>query len=73
MKIYVTFGQQHAHRVKNATLDKDCVAVIEAENRERGREKAFELFGPEFCFEYAEDEWDEDKLRYFPRGYVHVE
>ena len=67
MKTYVTFGQDHTHRVNGKTFDKDCVAVVDG-----NREKVFELFGPKFCFEYPEEHWDEKKMKYFPRGYIEV-
>lgn len=73
MKTYVTFGFGHAHAIGGKTYDKDCVAVIEAETAERGREIAFETFGPKFSFDYPEEFWDEEKqLPYFPRGYIEV-
>jgi len=71
-KTYVTFGQDHTHRVNNETIDKDCVAVIKSEGPYEGREIAFELFGPKFCFEYPERYWKEDRMKYFPRGYIKV-
>lgn len=74
MKTYVTFGQTHVHSVNGKTFDKDCVAVIESSSPQEGRAKAFELFGPKFCFEYPEEHWDEEsQLKYFPRGYIEVE
>ena len=48
MKHYVTFGQVHVHKVQGKTLDRDTVAVYEAESWEEGREKAFDLFGDKF-------------------------
>lgn len=72
MKTYITFGYDHVHQIGGKTLDKDCVAVIEAPTSAKGRARAFELFGPKFCFEYPEDYWDEEKLKFFPRGYVEV-
>lgn len=69
---YVTFGQIHRHVIDGIIFDKDCVAVIEASSRKQGREKAFEIFGRKFCFEYFEDEFDRDILKHFPRGLVHV-
>lgn len=67
MKTYVTFGQNHTHRINGKTFDRDCVAVVNGD-----RETVFELFGPKFCFEYPENYWDEDTLKYFPRGYIEV-
>jgi hypothetical protein len=67
---YVTFGQIHAHHVNNVTFDKDSIAVIQCDNSEHGRQLAFELFGKKFCFVYHEGEFDQDCMRYFPRGYI---
>lgn len=72
MKTYVTFGYSHAHSVNGKNFDKDCVAVIEAESATAGREKAFELFNSQFCFEYPEEHFDFDSLKYFPRGLIEV-
>ena len=72
MKHYITFGQTHSHKVGNAVLDKDCVAVIHCDSAEHGRELAFRLFGNQFCFEYAEDEFDHSSMKFFPRGFVEI-
>lgn len=72
MKTYITFGFDHAHAVSGKTFDKDCVAVIEADNPEHGRVLAFEFFGPKFCFEYPERTWDDSCMHYYPRGYINV-
>ena len=73
MKTYVTFGLDHRHEINGKVFDKDCVAVIVGENATVNREKAFELFGPRFSFEYPEAFFNEDMMSYFPRGYVYVE
>ena len=73
MKTFVTFGFDHAHAINGKTFDKDCVAVIESESAVEGRAKAFEIFGAKFCFEYPEEHWDEDKMKFFPRGYINVD
>lgn len=72
MKTYVTFGQVHVHSVNGKTFDKDCVAVIESDSAEQGRKLAFAYFDNKFCFEYPEQYWKEEKLEYFPRGYIGV-
>lgn len=72
MKTYITFGQNHIHRINNKTFDCNCVAVIESPDATTGRKLAFDFFGPKFCFEYSEDQWDEKNLHYFPRGYINV-
>ena len=71
-KTYVTFGQDHTHSVNGKTFDKDCVAVIECNDRNHGRALAFELFDVKFCFEYHEPEFDPKSLRFFPRGLLNA-
>ena len=73
MKTYITFGQAHVHSVNGKTFDKDCVAVIEAENESAGREKAFKYFGPKWHQSYSEKRWKDSLLDYFPRGLIQVE
>lgn len=73
VKTYVTFGQGHAHSVNGKTFDKDCVAVIRRATALEGREAAFEFFGPKFFTTYADDQFKEDMLAYFPRGFIEVE
>lgn len=72
MKTYVTFGQNHVHRVNGITFDCDCVAVIEAPSAVEGRQRAQDAFGLSFCTSYSEDCWNEDSLKYYPRGYLPV-
>lgn len=71
-KTFVTFGQCHAHAINGKTFDKDCIAVVDGD-----RAKVFEIFGDKFCFEYSAEEWFgkgmDDKMHYFPRGYIEVE
>ena len=71
-KTYVTLGQNHMHRINGKVIDKDCVAVIECSDAQEGRKIAFELFGPQWCFEYHESQWKASNLKYFPRGYIEV-
>lgn len=72
-KTYITFGFDHIHTIDGQIFDKNCVAVITTESAQKGRERAFELFGNKWCFEYPEANWKEEKLIYFPRGYVYIE
>ncbi len=72
MKTYITFGQDHRHVINGVIYDRDCVAVIESENEKTGREKAFELFGNKFCFEYPERYFKTDNMMHFPRGLIKV-
>lgn len=69
MKFYVTFGQIHVHSVNGKTFDKDCVAVIEAENHSTAREKAFAAFDGKFFTTYDK----EPEMKYFPRGLMNLE
>jgi len=70
MKTYITFGQVHAHSVNGKTFDKDCVAVINAEDAHKGRALAFEWFAGEFHRSFSDDDWNSDVLQYFPRGLI---
>lgn len=72
MKTFITFGQSHTHSINGKTLDKDTIAVIHCRDQKHGRELAFEFFGDKFCFEYPEAQWDEENMKYFPKGYVEV-
>ena len=68
-----TFGQNHVHEVDDIVLDKDCVAVIEAENHSVAREIAWVLFGPKFRTSYSEEAFDNGNcIKYFPRGKVEL-
>lgn len=67
---YVTFGQIHVHCVNGQTLDKDTVAVFKARDAKHGRDVAVELFGDKFFTDYHGEDWNEDKLSWFPKGYV---
>ena len=73
MKCYVTFGQVHNHNVNGKAFDKDTVAIIKGGSYDACREKAFEVFGREFCFITPENRWSTDKMRYYPKGYVALE
>uniref|UniRef100_A0A6H1ZS77 Uncharacterized protein n=1 Tax=viral metagenome TaxID=1070528 RepID=A0A6H1ZS77_9ZZZZ len=72
MKVYVTFGQTHTHSINGKTLDKDCVAVIEAKDYETGRELAFKWFKGIFCSLYSEDDFDMDMMKWYPCGFISV-
>jgi len=70
MKTYVTFGQDHIHKIDEIIFDKDCVAVIDGMDQTHGRKIAVETFGMKFCTTYTEESWDDSMLHYFPRGFV---
>lgn len=67
MKTYVTFGGNHIHRIGGSTFDCDCVAIVDG-----NRDKVFKIFGRKFSFEHSEEEWDENSMIYYPRGYIYV-
>jgi len=58
MKTYVTFGSDHNHVVNGKNFNANTVAVIECDSPQHGRERAFELFGPQFCVETPEAYYD---------------
>lgn len=72
MKVYVTFGQTHTHRVNGHTIDKDCVVCIEAEDHGAGRDKAFEYFGGVFCTTYDDTNLPTGFFNHFPRGVINL-
>jgi len=72
MKTYVTFGQDHTHTIAGKTLDHNCVAVINHNEPHEGRVLAFKFFEEKFCFEYPEDRFDMNSMKYFPRGLIEV-
>lgn len=65
---YLTFGQQHLHRINGTIWDKDLVCIIEAEGYDDARNIAFDYFGVEWAFIYSEDEIKKDFMDNFPRG-----
>ena len=49
---YITFGQNHIHKIDNQIYDKDTVCEIEAETSDLARKKAFEVFSTKWAFQY---------------------
>ena len=72
-KHYVTFGQCHVHEVNGIIFDKDCVAIIKCSGYRQGRNTAFKLFGDQFGTSYHQEDWNEDNMKYFPRGYIEID
>jgi hypothetical protein len=72
MKTYVTFGLDHHHDFNGKVFDSNCVAVIECDSASHGRKMAFGYFGKEFCFEYPEEYFPMDTMKYYPRGFITV-
>lgn len=73
MKAYITFGQLHTHRVNGKTFDCDCVAVIEGNNEDECREKAFHYFNDKWHQCISENNFKPEIMEYFPRGLIEVE
>lgn len=61
---YLTFGQDHTHRINGTTWDCDVVCAIKADSYEEMRRIAFENFGPKFATTYTE----KPEMEFFPRG-----
>ncbi len=62
---YFTFGQDHAHRLPNITLDKDIVLKITSPDP---RQTMFDLFGRKWAFQYDAP----PTMSYYPRGIVDI-
>ena len=73
MKIYITFGQDHIHKVNGITFDRNSVAEIGCKDYGQGREIAFELFGDKFFTSYNEEKITPELMSHFPRGIIKVE
>lgn len=73
MKTFITFGQGHAHRHGNVTLDCNIVAVIERPTEKEARDRAFELWGDKWAFSYPEHRFGPEQQKFFPRGTIEVE
>ena len=73
---FVTFGQAHEHRILNQFFNKDCVAIYTSSLVAEGRDLAFKLFGPKFCFHYASTSSNKIpegiKMSYYPRGLIPI-
>lgn len=69
MKCYISFGQIHVHSIGGKTLDKDCIAEIEADNERDGHEKAMKMFNKKFhnCTESPPD------MDFYPRGIINID
>lgn len=72
-KHYVTLGQEHTHRINNITVDCDCIVSYEAIDAKDGREKAHKYFGIKFAFDYHDNEFKQENLKYFPRGIIEID
>lgn len=70
---YVTFGQQHTHRVNGKTLDCDTVACYDADNASAGRQLAFDMFGAKFFTDYHDTQFKMEDLHYYPKGIVYLD
>ena len=66
MHVYITFGQAHTHRIGGKTFDADTIAKIPCTSTHEGRQKAFDLFGPQFFTNYTEEQI-EAMLEKFPQ------
>ena len=70
-KYYITFGQIHVHSIGGKTLDKDSLAMIEAETNGEAHEIAMDIFNGKFHNCYNENKLAEI-IEYFPRGVIKV-
>ena len=70
-KFYISFGQVHVHSIDGKTLDKDCLAELEAETKEEAHKVAMDIFNKTFHNVYTENELS-SVIKYFPRGIIRV-
>ncbi len=68
-KYYISFGQDHFHIHNGNVLDSDTIGVIESEDYESARMKAFEWFGKQWSMVYEE----EPEMEYFPKGLINLQ
>lgn len=72
MKIYITFGQIHTHSINGKTFDRNCVALIEAEDHNAGRKIAFEHFSDKWHQSLEDKDITDEFMSYFPRGLINI-
>lgn len=72
MKLWITFGQDHTHRVNGVTWDRNIVAEIDCFDYAEGRQIAEDLFGTKFAFSYTPQELQAN-IHLFPRGVVNID
>lgn len=66
---YVTFGQEHTHRINNQTYDCDSILLVQAENVIIARIQLNKMFLGKWSSIYNEHSFRENNLlKYFPRG-----
>jgi len=63
-KFYVSFGQNHIHKLDHAVIDNNCIVELEAENTHIARNAADELFNCKFSILYDHI----PNMKYFSRG-----
>ena len=68
MKVLITFGFQHKHKVGEVEFNRDTVGVIECANYAEGRELAMLVFCSEFHNAYVEGSEPKDFMSHFPLG-----
>jgi hypothetical protein len=70
---YISFGQVHRHVINGHVLDKDCLALIRAENWNEMRKKANRYFKGYFFTDYEADSFPWEDMMYFSRGVIDFE
>lgn len=70
MKMFVTFGQIHAHSISGTTFDKDSVGVVKCASVEDGMRFIHKTLGAKYCFSYPEQHWNYEDIKHFTRGYI---
>lgn len=69
---YLTFGQVHSHILPGLGIfDKDCVAIIRANDYAEAREKAFKTFSDKWSSIYSTE--NPPTMSFYPRGLMEIE
>lgn len=72
MKFYISFGQNHTHRINGHTYDCDSLMLVEALSEVEARLHVINLIGRKWAFMYPEGDLTET-LPYFPRGVINAD
>ncbi len=66
---YISFGQDHVHKIDGVTLDCDILLKVVAPSEGEARERVFAAIGKRWFTSYTEDTVD---FEHFPRGFVEI-
>lgn len=65
---FISFGQNHIHKMGDDIFNADNLCCIEAETEGQARAFAFHIFGPKFSMVYTKL----PDMKYFPGGVIKI-